>query len=147
MKPASTLIGIGAIVGIVIAAVVVILIIALVSWWVKKMNFFRQMQVKIKEALSGIDVALTKRYDLLTKQYNIVKGYAKHENETLVDVTKMRANYHEGSGDVKAMNDFNNQMNQLSKSINIVIERYPELKANTMFISLSNSCTEVEEHL
>ena len=67
MKPASTLIGIGAIVGIVIAAIVVILIIALVSWWVKKMNFFRQMQVKIKEALSGIDVALTKRYDLLTK--------------------------------------------------------------------------------
>ena len=147
MKPASTLIGIGAIVGIVIAAVVVILIIALVSWWVKKMNFFRQMQVKIKEALSGIDVALTKRYDLLTKQYNIVKGYAKHENETLVDVTKMRANYQEGSGEVKAMNAVNNQMNQLSKSINIVIERYPELKANTMFISLSNSCTEVEEHL
>ena len=146
IKPLA-LLGVGAIVGIVIAVVVVLLIVVLISWWIKKMNFFRQMQVKIKESASGIDVALTKRFDLLSKQYSIVKGYAKHENETLVDVTKMRANYHEGTGDVKEMNDFNSQMNQLSKSINIVIERYPELKANTMFISLSNSCTDVEEHL
>ena len=142
-----TLLSTGAVVGLVIAAVVVILIISLVCWWVKKMNYFRMMQVKIKEAASGIDVALTKRFDLLSKQYNIVKGYAKHENETLVDVTKMRANYHEGTGDVKEMSSFNAQMDKLSRSINVVIERYPELKANTMFISLSNSCTDVEEHL
>ena len=138
---------IGTTVGIAVAVIVVLLIIIVISWWIKKMNYFRRQQVKIKEAASGIDVALTKRFDLLSKQLDICKGYAKHENETLVDVTKMRANYHEGTGDVKEMSDFNAQMDQVSKSINIVIERYPELKANTMFISLSNSCADIEEHL
>lgn len=142
-----TLISIGAIVGIAVAVVLVILIVAIISWWINKMNYFRRQQVKIKEAASGIDVALTKRFDLLSKQLDICKGYAKHENETIVDTTKMRANYHEGTGDVKAMSDFNAQMDQVAKSINIVIERYPELKANTMFISLSNSCADIEEHL
>lgn len=138
---------IGAIIGIVVAVVVVLIIVSLIGWWISKMNYFRRQQVKIKEAASGIDVALTKRFDLLTKQFNIVKGYAKHENETLVDVTKMRANYHEGTGDVKEMNNFNAEMDKLSKSINIVVERYPELKADKMFLSLTNSCTDVEEHL
>ncbi len=143
----NVLISVGAIVGIVVAVVVVLLIVSIIAWWIKKMNYFRTQQVKIKEAASGIDVALTKRFDLLTKQLDICKGYAKHENETLVDVTKMRSNYHEGTGDVKAMNDFNAQMDQISKNINIVIERYPELKADKMFVSLSNSCQDIEEHL
>ncbi len=143
----NLLISVGAIVGIAVGVVVVLLIVSVIAWWIKKMNYFRRQQVKIKEAASGIDVALTKRFDLLTKQLDICKGYAKHENETLVDVTKMRSNYHEGTGDVKAMNDFNSQMDQISKSINIVIERYPELKADKMFVSLSNSCQDIEEHL
>ena len=143
----NVLISVGAIVGIAVAVVVVLLIVSIIAWWIKKMNYFRTQQVKIKEAASGIDVALTKRFDLLTKQLDICKGYAKHENETLVDVTKMRSNYHEGPGDVKAMNDFNAQMDQISKNINIVIERYPELKADKMFVSLSNSCQDIEEHL
>ncbi len=138
---------IDAIIGIAVVVLVVILIVSIIGWWISKMNYFRKQQVKIKEAASGIDVALTKRFDLLTKQFNICKGYAKHENETLVDVTKMRADYHEGTGDVKEMNQFNAQMDKLSKSINIVVERYPELKADKMFVSLSNSCTDVEEHL
>lgn len=137
----------GVIIGIAVGVVVLILLVSIIGWYISKMNFFRKMQVKINEAASGIDVALTKRFDLLSKQYNIVKGYAKHENETLVDVAKMRAGYHEGGTDVKAMNDFNGQMDNLAKGINIVVERYPELKADKMFISLTNSCTDVEEHI
>ncbi len=147
MIATKPLISIPAIIGIVVGVVVVLLIVSIIGWWIRKMNYFRRQQVKIKEAASGIDVALTKRFDLLTKQLDICKGYAKHENETLVDVVKMRSNYHEGTGDVKAMSDFNAQMDQVSKNINIVIERYPELKADKMFVSLSNSCADIEEHL
>lgn len=143
----NILLSVGAIAGIAVAAVIVILVISIIGWWISKMNWFRRMQVKIKESASGIDVALAKRFDLLTKQYNIAKGYAKHENETLIDVAKMRANYHEGSANVKEMNEFNANMNTLARGINVIAERYPELKANTLFLSLSNSCTDVEEHL
>lgn len=147
MFTVKPLIATGAIIGIVVAVVVVLLIVMIVGWWISKSNYFRKMQVKIDEAASGIDVALTKRFDLLSKQYSIVKGYAKHENETLVDVTKMRSNYHEGTKDVKEMNDFNSNLNNLQKGINIIVERYPEIKADSMFLSLSNSCTDIEEHL
>ena len=143
----NVLLSTGAIVGIAVAAVVILLIISIIGWWISKMNWFRRMQVKINENASGIDVALAKRFDLLTKQYNIAKGYAKHENETLIDVAKMRANYHEGTANVKEMNEFNANMNSLARGISIIVERYPDLKANTMFLSLSNSCTDVEEHI
>lgn len=45
---------------------------------------------EIDEALSGINVALTKRYDVLTKMIDVVKAYAKHEKETLFEVIKLR---------------------------------------------------------
>ncbi|MFA6860906.1 MAG: LemA family protein [Bacilli bacterium] len=147
----------GAIAGIVCGIVfglILIIAIVLVGWYIKKANYLRRMQVKIKESASDIDVALTKRFDLLTKQYDITKGYAKHENDTLIDVAKMRSNYHEASSNtadasanMKDLSKFNAEMDKMSKSINIVVERYPELKANTMFINLSNTCADVEEHL
>ena len=76
--------------GVIIAIVVVVLVIAVVGWWISTANKLKVMNVKIDEALSGIDVALTKRYDLLTKAVATVKGYAKHEEETLTKIIAMR---------------------------------------------------------
>jgi LemA protein len=140
------------IVVLVILAILIIIALCFVVWGVKKANMLKRMQVKIKEAASDIDVALTKRFDLLTKQYEICKGYAKHENTTLVDVAKMRSGVQEtknadGTVDMKKVGAANADMNRLAANINIIVERYPELKANTMFISLSNSCQDIEEHL
>lgn len=137
----------GAIIAIVVVAVVVLIVIIAVSWYVSVMNRIRRMQVKINESASGIDVALTKRFDLLTKQYKITQGYSKHEKETLIDVMKMRVNYQEHKGDPASMNQFNSDMDEIRKAINVAVEAYPDLKANTVFLSLSNACTDVEEHL
>ena len=68
---------------LVLIAVVVISIIVI-------SNNLNKALVKIDEADSGIDVALTKRYDVLTKMIETVKGYAKHEKEVLFDVVKIR---------------------------------------------------------
>ena len=70
--------------GLIIAIViVVILIIIVVGWYISTMNNLRRLEIKVEEAASGIDVSLTKRYDLLTKMLDTTKGYAKHEAETL----------------------------------------------------------------
>jgi len=77
--------------GLIIALVVVVLVIVPILWFIGTMNSLRQLEVKVNEAESGIDVALTKRFDVLSKLVNTVKGYAKHEAETFENVTKWRA--------------------------------------------------------
>lgn len=67
---------------IIIAVIVVILIIVISI--ISISNKLNKAIVKIDEASSGIDVALTKRYDVLTKMIDVVKSYAKHEKDTLL---------------------------------------------------------------
>ena len=136
---------IGAIIGIAVAAIVVIIIISLVAWWIHTGNLLRREVVKIDESASGIDVALTKRYDLLTKSVAVVKGVAKHEQETLTNVIAMRRPASDASMKEKA--EFENSMTKAFDSINIVAEKYPEIKANQNFTQLQNQVAEVEEQL
>lgn len=137
--------GIGAIIGIVVGVLLLIAVIAIVSWWINTKNRLSRYQVKIDEAASGIDVALTKRFDLLTKTVATVKGYAKHEQETLKGVTEMRRPSSNAS--MKEKSEFASNVSKAFDSINIVAEQYPELKANQNFIGLQNQIAEVEEQL
>lgn len=123
---------------IIIAVIAVIVIIAIISIG----NNLNRAQVKIDEAESGIDVALTKRYDVLTKQLDIVKGYAKHETETLEKVIELRRGMpmSEKNAAAAAMSDMQNR-------INVVAEAYPELRSSENFKTLQNAVTDTEEHL
>ena len=142
----NLLLSTGAIIAIVVVAVVVIAVIAIVAWYIVTMNWFRQTKVKVEEANSGIDVALTKRYDLLTKALASVKGYAKHEAETLSKVIGMRTgNINELSLDEKSK--LNAQLSEVQRGINVVVEQYPQLKADTQFTLLQNQTADCEEQL
>lgn len=142
----NLLLSTGAIIAIVVVAVVLIAIIAIVAWYIVTMNWFRQTKVKVEEANSGIDVALTKRYDLLTKALASVKGYAKHEAETLSKVIGMRTgNINELSLDEKSK--LNAELSEVQRGINVVVEQYPQLKADTQFTLLQNQTADCEEQL
>lgn len=111
-------------------------------WFISTHNKLKRTFIKIEEANSGIDVALTKRYDLLTQMVDTVKGYIKHEKETLLEVVKLRKNM---TIDEKMIE--NNKMTKNIEKINVLVENYPELKANENFKILQQSIVEVEEHL
>ncbi len=136
---------VGALVGIIIAVIAIIIVIIIVSWWISTANRLRRYQIKIDEASSGIDVALTKRFDLLTKTVATVKGYAKHESETLAKVTEMRRPASNAS--MKEKSQFSEQVSKAFDSINVVAEAYPQLQANANFLGLQNQIAEVEEQL
>jgi LemA protein len=125
---------------LVIIAVALILII--IVWIIATRNWFLRGKVKIDEANSGIDVALEKRYDLLTKALNIAKGYAKHEKETFSEVIKLRKNM-SMEEKVQAYEKLDNMKN----NINVLAEAYPQLRSSDIFVSLQKSITDVEEHL
>jgi len=135
----------GALAAIVVVVILVLAVIGVISWWISAANRLRREQVKIDEAASGIDVALTKRFDLLTKEVAVVKGYAKHESETLANVIAMRKPA--ASASMKEKADFSNQVSKAFDSINVVSEAYPDLKANANFLALQNQVAEVEEQL
>lgn len=118
------------------------LILIVFIWYVSTMNSLRRAEVKIDEALSSIDVALTKRYDVLTKMLDICKNYIKYEKETILETIKLRSGM--SIEDRKAANT---DLDQASNFINAVAENYPELKSSENFRQLQVSVMEVEEHL
>lgn len=125
-----------------ISVAVAVVILIFVIWYISTSNKLNRAVVKIDEALSGIDVALTKRYDVLTKMIDVVKAYAKHEKETLFEVIKLRDNM-----SIKERNDVNRAMDENLRKINIVVENYPELKSSENYKTLQQSIVDVEEHL
>ncbi len=126
----------------VIIIVVAIVVVILVGWYIGTSNKLNRSVVKIEEADSGIDVALTKRYDALTKMLEITKGYAKHEKETLGEVINLRKGM-----SIAEKQDANNKMTETFGKINVLAEAYPELKSSENFKTLQLSVADVEEHL
>lgn len=75
----------------IVALVVLAVLILLLAGGILLYNRLQQMQVKVEEAASDIDVALEKRYDLLSAQLQAVKKYLDHEYRTLTEVTGLRS--------------------------------------------------------
>lgn len=138
--------GAGIITLIVIVSVILLLAVIILCWWISVYNKFKRYQVAIEDAKSGIDIALTKRFDLLTKMYDITKGYAKHEHDTFADVIGMRGGVAKG-GAIKDMAATNAKLDEVAKSIDVTFEQYPDLKANTLFLELQAGSRDAEEHL
>lgn len=122
----------------VIAGIILIILL----WYIGTRNKIAQAEVKIDEAKSGIDIALTKRYDILTKMLDVTKGYAKHEAETLKQVVNLRTGM-----TMSERNKANAQMDEMLHQINILKEDYPDLKASENFKQLQIAILDVEEHL
>ena len=125
---------------VLIVIAVILLIVAL--WFISTSNKLNVAVVKVEESFSGIDVALTKRYDVLTKMMDVAKAYAKHEKETLFEVIKLRSNM-----TVQEKSEANHVMDENLKKINIIAESYPELKSSENYKTLQLSIADVEEHL
>lgn len=122
----------------IVTAVIIILII----WYICTLNKLNRADIKVEEALSGIDVALTKRHDVIESMVEVVKGYAKHEKEIIFAATEIRKNM-SLTEKVKA----NEVMNENLKNVNIAVEKYPEIKASENFKELQKTIADAEEHL
>lgn len=127
---------------IIIIALVVLIVIYIASTY----NSLVKLRNSVEEAFATMDVYLKKRWDLIPNIVASVKGYAKHESTTLLNVIAARnVRYQDMSIDQKIETD-----KELSKglaSINVVAEQYPELKANENFINLNNQLQKAENDI
>ena len=140
------LISTGAVIGIIIG-VVVVLAIALIAWWIGTRNDFVRLKNKVEEAWATIDVFLKKRYDLIPNLVETVKGYAKHESETLKDVVSARNMAMSAKTPAEKVNAENGLTNSLRTFFSAVSESYPDLKANANFLDLQGQLKSIESEL
>lgn len=132
-------------ISLIIGGIVVVLVLVVVFWAIGVSNNIKRMKIKVEESESGIDVALTQRFDMLTKLFQVAKGYMKHETETLEKIVKMRQPASSSSIDEKQ--EFSNQVERGLQAINVVVEQYPDLKASETMSNLQDSTVRVEENL
>ncbi len=124
---------------IVIIAVVALFLISIYNSLVKLRN-------QVKNAWSQIDVQLKRRHDLIPNLIETVKGYMTHERDTLENITKARSQAvaAEGVGDkAKAEGELTSALGKF----NLVVENYPDLKANQNFLSLQEELTSTENKI
>ncbi len=129
---------------IIVAVIVVLLIIVALLY-----NSLVRARNRVDNAWSQIDVQLKRRYDLIPNLVETVKGYAKHERETLEAVTAARSNAmnaQEG-GDVAQQAQAENALSGALKSLFAVAEQYPDLKANQNFLQLQEELTSTEDRI
>ena len=116
---------------IIIAIIVLIIIYAFALY-----NSFVKLNNKVKEAFSTMDVYLKKRWDLIPNIVETVKGYAKHEKDTLKEVVELRNSAYDKMSDDEKIKT-NEQLSSGISKIMALAEAYPDLKANENFKDLS----------
>ncbi len=126
----------------IILAVLVVLII----WVIIVYNNLVKGLNKVEEAFSTMDVYLKKRYDLIPNLVETVKGYAKHESETLEKVIQARnlAMNAQGVDDKLAKEQ---KFQSLLGSLYAIGEQYPDLKADRNFLDLQGELKNLESEI
>ena len=126
---------------IIIAIVLIIVMYVLVTY-----NNFIKLKNMVQEAFSTMDVYLKKRWDLIPNLIETVKGYVKHEENTLKEIVDLRGSSYDSMTDdekVKANQTISKDINKIM----LVAENYPDLKASANFQDLSRELSKVEEDI
>ncbi len=146
----SLLLGTGAIIAIVVAVVFAVLLILLlvgVVWWIKTRNAYVRLKNLVEEAWATIDVYLKKRFDLIPNLVETVKGFSKHESETLQKVIAARNVGLGATTPTEKMEADKAVTSSLRTFLNSVTEAYPQLKADRNFLDLQEQLKRLESEL
>ena len=123
---------------IFILIVVAIIIISIIASY----NGLVERKKKIERNNSLVDVYLKKRFDLIPNLVEVCKGYAKHEQETLVKVTELRTSFNDHPTDKNR-----EELNEIYKQFIALAESYPEIKAGEHYLKLQKELANVENEI
>ena len=131
---------------LVILGILLLMVFAGYSFLKGTYNTLVTMDEGVKGAWAQVENQLQRRYDLIPNYVETVKGYAKHEKEVFVQVTEARSKVG-GATTVSDKMQANNQLTSALSRLLLVVERYPELKANTNFIRLQDELAGTENRI
>jgi LemA protein len=133
------------VIGIVLGAV---LLLVLVTFFYFKGTYNKlvAMDESVKAAWAQVENQLQRRYDLIPNYVETVKGYASHEKEVLTRVTEARSRVG-GAGTIDEKIEANNALSSALSRLLVVVEQYPDLKANANFIRLQDELAGTENRI
>jgi LemA protein len=127
---------------VIVAAVVVLILLVVIGIY----NSLIRLRNQVDNAWSQIDVQLKRRHDLIPNLVETAKGYMKHERETFEEITKARSQAMGAKSVAEASKAEGALADALSKFM-LVVENYPDLKANQNFLSLQEELTSTENKI
>lgn len=126
--------------------VLLLLLLAVIVYTIIIYNGFIALKNTISQDWSNIDVLLKQRFDELPKLIKVCEGYMQHEQRTLEAVIKARSLVSSARTEEQQL-QAQNMLTDTLKSLFMVVERYPELKADAGFRQLSYRITEIEDQI
>ncbi len=139
------------------STIILIVIAVVVVYGIYLYNELVRLRNRFQNAFSQIDVQLQRRHELIPNLVEVAKGYMKHENETLISVTQARnsaeekrveAAAHPGNADlVNALAGAESALSGAMGKFNMVMEAYPDLKADQQMLDLHTELTTTENRV
>lgn len=136
--------------GLIVLIVVGVVVFLLALWAAGVYNALVRLRNAVKNAWAQIDVQLKRRHDLIPNLVETAKGYMVHERETLENVTKARNLAQNASEKGAGPAEQGAVESGLSKALSnffVVVEQYPDLKANQNFLALQEELTSTENRI
>ncbi|MBK7090613.1 MAG: LemA family protein [bacterium] len=130
----------------IVFLVLLILIVVVAAWLIGLYNGLVGLRNAVKNAWSQIDVQLKRRHDLIPNLVETAKGYVKHERETLENITNARSRAM-GADTVGEKAKAESALSGAISKFMLVVENYPDLKANQNFLALQEELTSTENKI
>ena len=126
--------------------IIIVIVVLIIAWAFATYNKLVDLRNRVKDQWAQIDVQLKRRFDLIPNLVETVKGYAKHESETLEAVIQARNTYVSATTP-EAQMKADGELEKAISKLFALTESYPDLKANTNFQHLQQELTETESKI
>lgn len=126
--------------------VILVVIVLIVLYAISMYNSLVRMRNTVDKEWKNIDVQLERRYALIPNLVETVKGYAKHEQDTLTQIAQLRSAAMSATN-VAEKAQFDNQLTAALAGLRVSLEAYPDLKANQNFLQLQEELTSTENKI
>ena len=126
--------------GLIPIVIIAVIVICIIGWFVSTSNSINRVKLKIEESLSGVEIQLRQRYDVLMQGKSIAEQYAKHEQkvfEELRHLTQVPTN-----ATIDQINEASKSQEQAVRGLFALGEAYPELKRAEIFNNLITKLSE-----
>ena len=131
-----------------IIILIIIVAVIVIGYFISTQRALVNLDELCKNALSQIEVQLNSRFDAVIALAKTAAQYAKHESETIIQAVQARGgNNGAPINTAEGINQQSNLLSQLMGRLNVVFERYPELKASELYKDAQKGMKEYEEHV
>ena len=133
-----------------VLVIIIVLAVIVIGYFISTQRSLVNLDELCKNALSQIEVQLNSRFDAVIALAKTAAQYAKHESETIIEAVQTRGGNLAGApaaGTPAAINQQSDLLGQLMGRLNVVFERYPELKASDLYREAQEGMKQYEENV